>query len=192
MLSRITKIILIISAVLVMTVGATGAYFSDTKVISGNVFSTGTWSNLVINEVYFNLAEEHGREGKNEWIEIYNNGTEPINLKGYALQSTMGYFPITTNAVWIPPKGFALVSHDAQTWKIWEISKETPTVNLPGNYAKADWLLAGGDCLYLKDNSAEVVDEVCWGGDVPAGSSYSRITPGSFEGWITKTPDPGF
>jgi len=186
----ISSVFLILIAIIV-SASVSLAFFSDVETSTTTSISTKSWNNLVINEVYFNLAEGHGREGKNEWIELYNRGDEPINLRGYAFESTVGNFPITTNAVLIPAKGFALISHNAQTWKIWDISKETPTVNLPGNYARDGWLLASGECLYLKDGSAKIVDSVCWDDTVPVGFSYSRISPGSFKGWQVQTPTPG-
>lgn len=47
MKSKLTKSIFLIAVVSTFLVGSSGAYFSDTAVVSGNQFSTGTWNKTV-------------------------------------------------------------------------------------------------------------------------------------------------
>jgi predicted ribosomally synthesized peptide with SipW-like signal peptide len=80
---KIATSFLVLSAVLVMTIGATGAYFSDANVITGNVFSTGTWS-----EVYQWCSPGYWRQTHHlaSWDAT---GYSPNSLFSEAI----GYFP---------------------------------------------------------------------------------------------------
>jgi hypothetical protein len=48
-------------------------------------------AHLVINEV---LANPAGDEGRSEWVELVNDGTQAVELDGYALVDTGGSFPL--------------------------------------------------------------------------------------------------
>lgn len=199
MLNRTKKLLLIFLVMIFFGVGATSSYFSDSKIVTGNVFSTGSWESLVINEVYFNIAETHGEEGKNEWIEIYNKGKNSVNLKGFVIENKEGSFTITTNSVWVPAGGTALISHNSGTWRFWEVPKNIPTVNLPGNFGSNDWLINSGDHLILKNPAGAILSAVSWGDDktycnlptVLAGNSLSFVGPASCNYLENNPPTPG-
>jgi predicted ribosomally synthesized peptide with SipW-like signal peptide len=199
MSNKITKSLFLIGAAAFLSVGSSGAYFSDTAVISGNVFSTGTWSqHLVINEVYYdtgtrtfndkNTSKVEG-EGKNEWIEIYNPTDTAVSLKNWTLTENSGVEYKITENVSIPAKGFALISHDNDTWKFWgEFEGENiVTINLGGKVDNG-WLNNDGDVVILRDGQGTVIDQMCYGTnktiynpaspDAPQGQSLERNPKG--------------
>jgi len=171
MKSKLTKSIFLIAVVSTFLVGSSGAYFSDTAVVSGNQFSTGTWDkHIVINEVYYdtgvsffpngnnNKSEE---EGKNEWIELYNPNDIAINIKDWTITDNFYTKTINPNAS-IPAHGFALLSHDNDTWHFWgdPSGSNIVTINLTGS---TDWLSNGGDRVILKNASGVTVDQMSYG-----------------------------
>lgn len=191
---------------LVGTIGFSGAYFSDAKVVSGNTFSTGYWiaDHLVINEVYYygnSKGNKHGHEDddeyrhpvrydekeksdKSEWIELYNPTNEAINLKGYTIVTSETVHKITATR-WLRAGGFMLVSHDSSTWHQWD-NPNAEKINLGGCPEK--WFKDTGDSIILKDKGENLVDQLSYGDDlsvfdpsiplVSDGHSFERKTPG--------------
>ena len=158
---------------------------------------------IVINEVFYDVDGDHGSEDKNEWIELYNNTGQPINLKNWSLESSFGTKIINSNT-YIPPHGFTLLSHDNSTWaKYWD-DKGAVTVQLAGSKA---WLDNSGDQLTLKDADGDEIDFVAWEEgyddsypawslDASGGQSIGREQAGvdndSPEDWeMLEDPNPG-
>lgn len=209
---NILKSLFIIFAVLVASVGATGSYFSDQVSVVGNQFSTGYWSNVVINEVYYDVDARtypHGdgvkteEEGKNEWIELYNPNSFAINIKNWNITDNYQTFTINPN-VSIPAYGFVLLSHDNDTWHFWG-DPSVLTINLGGSFG-GGWLGNDGDRVILKNSSGDIVDQMSYGTDitilnpsatdVAPGHSLERSPVGFDSDWFTDfvervTPTPG-
>lgn len=125
---------------------------------------------LVINKVYYNVDCEHGSDPKNEWVELYNPTAEPINLKKWELCNHNKCEIINPN-VDIPAFGYALVSHDASTWKYWEIPAGVLKINsLGGQYVR---LNNDADMLILKNKDGDIVDQMNWGIPNPGWPNYN-------------------
>jgi len=210
---NILKSLFIVFAVLAASVGATGSYFSDEARISGNQFSTGYWSNVVINEVYYDVDARtypHGdgvkteEEGKNEWIELYNPNNFAVDIKDYKIGNSSREFTINPN-VSIPAHGFALLSHDNDTWHFWG-DPSVLTINLGGSVG-AGWLKNNGDYVYLKDKADNIIDDMSYGinttafspscPDVSVGHSLERNPDGkdtnSASDFVDRvSPTPGY
>jgi len=189
----------------------TNAYFSDVIVIEGNTFSmadvwpppTPTPASVVINEVYYDVKDDdtRGTENKNEWIELYNNSNNPVNLKDWSLVEGAGTVKNINPNVSIPAKGFIVLSHDHSTWSLyWSLPSGVSSINLTGS---GEWLNNGGDKLILKNDKEEEVDLVAWGSYVPGwnlnandGKSIARKIKGvdtdSPDDWgVLDNPNPG-
>ena len=82
-MKSIIKSILTITAVLVLSVGVTSAYFTDQKSGSPNIFSTGTVTVMIGPHVVTGGSEFV--PGSEYEIEFYvtNIGTLPVEVKGY-------------------------------------------------------------------------------------------------------------
>lgn len=61
------------------------------------LFSTQVYANLIINEVMYNPSTGQGSDSDMEWIELFNNGTEIINLSNYALDGNSLSGMLNTN-----------------------------------------------------------------------------------------------
>lgn len=72
-----------ILAALFIGTSFTGAYFSDSLVVSGNTLITGDWpGKATISEVLYNPV---GTDTGLEWIEIHNTGGSNLPMAGYVL-----------------------------------------------------------------------------------------------------------
>lgn len=183
----IFKSLFILVAAVAISIGATGSYFSDQASVVGNQFSTGYWSNVVINEVYYDVDAAHDIEGKNEWIELYNPTPDPINLKNYTIEDNSGITRTIHSNTIIPAFGLAIISKDASTWALYwtmpPLSVKIALGLLIGNGLATD-----GDRVILKNAAGTIVDQMGYGTDtaiwdpavlgVAEGHSLERVSPG--------------
>jgi hypothetical protein len=206
------KLVFLLGVVAFTAASYSGAYFSDTVTLRGNSFTAGAWdtteNKIIINEVYYNVGNRTFEstsnaesEGKNEWIELYNPGSEAVNIKGYEIQTTIQSFTVNAN-VSVPALGYALLSHDANTWHFWSVptGDKIVTINLGGS--PDDWLANSGDTVQLMNTDGNPVDEVTYGSGgvningLLVGQSIQRIetahdtdTPSDWK--INPSPNPG-
>lgn len=152
----------VISAILMIAVTATGAYFSDSATINDNTVSLGSWAEPAINEIYSNPAT-----GMVEWIELKNNRPVAISLSGYSIEDNTAI-----------PKNLSVYSIAASGYLVLEKGTDF-----------SFGLNNSGDMLILKKVSV-IVDKVSYGdypdGNVadnaPApgyGESVARVSDGS-------------
>lgn len=138
-----------------------GGGFNDIEEID-NTITAGVWQKIVINKVYYDPDDGHSGEGterKYEWIELYNPTDEDVDLKKWIICDNTQCATIDNNVV-IPSLGYALVVHDAEIWKYWEIIDGAVfTYTLSGNFAMAN----DADMLLLKNASSTIVDQMNWG-----------------------------
>ncbi len=118
-------------------------------------------SAIVINEVY--------STGDPDWVEIYNQTDEDVNMKGYKISD--GYEPKYTieGDQIVPANGFLVLP----------IDKEIMGFSLSSN----------GESFSIWNSSDELLDQI----DFPAletGISYGRETDGA-DNWIKMVPSPG-
>ncbi len=139
-----------------------GKGFSDSETISNTIMS-GTWENfadhLVINKVYYDVDSEHGVEKRNEWIELFNPTDEDINIKKWKICNHNKCVRINASTT-IEAGAYILVSHDASTWKYWEVPDDVQTINALGGKFEMD---NNADMLILKDKQKNIIDQMNWG-----------------------------
>ncbi len=95
-----------------------------------------------------------------EWIELFNNGSTPIDLTGWRLVSSDGTPDIALSGV-IPPGGYFLLERD-----------QNAIIDIPADLIYAGALSDEGESLSLYDPSSNLVDSANGnGGAWPAGNS---------------------
>lgn len=163
-------------------------------------------SGIVINEVYYDVdVGNKGDEGKNEWVELYNNSDTPVSLQNWSLTDNAGTKNITSNTI-IGAHDYLVVSHDNSTCANHWGCDTTKHINLGGSPGSG-WLNNGGDYLILKDSGDTEVDFVAWedgysnshpAWDINAGDgeSIARKTAGDdtdlVNDWeVLSNPNPG-
>lgn len=186
-------------AILFMTTSFTGAYFSDTVAVSGNSFETGSWgvppstpARMVVNEVYYDVDASHGTtEPDYEWVELYNAGGNPENIKNWSITDNSNTRIITANDLSVAPGEFVLISKTNNTWNYWGIDPNSPPAGVhivALNYSIGGGLSNTEDKLILKNSTVVPVDQISYGTDtsilnpsipdVSAGHSISRSPNG--------------
>jgi len=146
--------------------------FSDVEEI-GNRILAGQWGEeLLINKVYYDVDDNHGKESKNEWIEIYNPTDKDISFKDWQICNKEDCKSIHSD-VSIPALGFALLSHDGSTWSLyWEVPDGVLKINL-GGLINDGWLDNEADSLILKNPEDVIVDQMNWGIPNPEWPNYN-------------------
>lgn len=135
--------------------------------------------NLVINEIMASnrntVQDENGDAA--DWIELYNGGTQAVDLSGYSLSDdTLNVRKWSVNEGSIPAGGYQL---------IFASDKDRRADILHANFK----LSASGETLLLSDPSGTVIDRVA----IPVSAadiSYGRIADGTAT-WVFQQPTPG-
>ncbi len=144
---------------------------------------------VVINEVYYDVDASHGSEGTNEWIELYNPTSGPVNLKDYSIVDNSGIARTIHSNTYIPSNGYAVISKDASTWALyWTMPASSVKIELGSIIGNG--LANTGDRVILKDANGDIVDQMGYGADtavwnpacpdVPEGHSLAR-SPAGFD-----------
>jgi hypothetical protein len=138
--------------------------------------------NLVINEIITSnsnvITDDDG--SYEDWVEIYNSGSESINLLGYGLSDNSNYFKWVFPEYSIQPNEYLL---------IWCSNKDrtNPSLPLHTNFA----ISSGGETITLTQPNGTIVDQIP-AIVIPQNHSYGRQTDGSTNFIIFPIPTPGF
>lgn len=107
-----------------------------------------------------------------EWIELYNRSSEPVDLAGWKLGGGIRYgFPDTAS---IPSGGYLVIAKDAAA-----LSLKHPSSTILGDYSNR--LGNGGDLVVLEDPDGNPVDEVRyydsgkWHGEADGGGASLEL-----------------
>ncbi len=141
-------------------------------------------SSIIINEIaWMGSSPQNGETSSaaanNEWIELKNRGTAPVNLDGWSLWAQDGT-PSIALAGSIEAGGFFLL-------------ERTNDNTVPG--ITADMIYTGalsnsGEKLILKDGQGVIMDTVDAASGWSAGSAETKETMQQRDGWITAPATP--
>lgn len=127
--------------------------------LSKNIFAQ-----VVINEFLPNPID-----GENEWVELYNLGSETASLSGWLLTDT--------------------ANHDKPLDSLGTINLGDFVVY---EYTGDGWLNnSGGETLYLKNNSGTVADSYFYSNDPGVGKSFGRSPDGTSNWIVFANPSKG-
>jgi len=104
--------------------------YNDTEKVHSSVSSGG----LVINKVYYDVISDgsRGEEGANEWIEIYNQTGQSVDISSWRLCDNLFCNTVPTSTE-IPGNGFAVISSATSTWDYWKVPSEIVKIGIPPN-----------------------------------------------------------
>ncbi len=161
---------------------------------SNALFATSTLPpspHVILNEV---LANPLGPEPQQEWVELYNDGSLPVDLDGYLLADLGGETLLP--AALLAPGAFALIvnegfveddGHDVAPFAGTLILR-VPKLGQAG-------LTNAGEPLSLRDAAGAVVSRFPAGPKTKAGMSLSRRSPEAPDlspaGFVQAAPSPG-
>jgi len=165
----VTKLILILTDALLILSGCT----IDEKIVD-NSKPQPTVHYLFINEFMASnvaaFADKHGNYG--DWVEIYNAGTNEIDLGGYYLtdshyadgDSAWYLIPATApDSTTVPAGGYLIFWFDS--------SPQSGVRHVNQSLSKK------GDAIYLIDAQQSIVDSIVFGAQ-KTDTSYARVTDG--------------
>lgn len=147
--------------------------------VLGILLPDGVRAAVQINEVAWMGTSDNANA---EWIELYNDGVEPVNLSGWTV-TTSGTAPVITLSGTVGAGGFYLL-------------ERTSDASVPG--ISADQIYTGalsnaGLILFLKNAGGSIIDQVEGGTNwsTIGGDNVTKHTPQrSGSGWITAAPTP--
>lgn len=140
-------------------------------------------ANILINEIMY---DADGTDTDREWIELYNSGTESIDLSGYKFFEANSNHGLTLEEgdKNISPSGYAVIVQDKVKFK-------TDYPNFSGSIFRASFSLNNeGEALSIKDPDLNVVDSYSYlstTGGVGDGKSLQKVS-GT---WVSGAPTPG-
>lgn len=149
---------------------------------------------IIINEIMYDAS---GTDTNHEWIELFNNGTTPVDITGWKLfenDSNHGITPITASLV--APGGYAIIADNANQFKI-----DYPNVTVP-LFDTTMSLSNTGETFALKNATLATVDQVTYESSLGAtgnGNSLNRVatlfveaqaTPGLVNSTAVSNPPP--
>lgn len=105
-------------------------------------------TNIVINEIMYDAPSDQGRA---EYIELYNRGTETVDLSGWEISDGVRFdFPTGTT---IAPGAYLVIAADADC-----LAAAHGAIPVIGNWRGG--LRDGGELLRIEDQNGNLVDEV--------------------------------
>jgi len=109
-----------------------------------------------------------GIEPANEWVELYNQTNQPINVNGWSLcDDAVCESLFTAGTSTIPPQGYAVVTGASSTWNFWNVPTDIVQIVIPDGTV-GNGLDNDADMLLLKRPSDQlVIDQMNYG--VPDG-----------------------
>jgi hypothetical protein len=132
----------------------------------GTVASRG---DVFINEVQYNPLQS-GADTAYEWLELYNNCSEMIELVGWGIRDNGGYDVIPSMN--ISAHGFAVLA-----------ATDNFSVNFQDYSGAIEFVSDGrignglgneGDLLVLTDSSGDIIDELSYGSDITINTSWMK------------------
>ena len=149
-----------------------GEYYGGTTATREAMNDPALNTSIVINEI---MADPPSDSRNGEFVELYNRGTEAVNLNGWSFSDGIS-FSFNGNAT-IAPGGYLVVGANATY-----LASAYPGINVAGEFTGT--LANEGELLRLEDDQGNLVDEVDYaiGGDWPklakgGGSSLELIHP---------------
>ena len=109
-----------------------------------------------------------------DFVELYNYGTAPINIEGWGFSDSEGSIATTAPDTMIPPGGFLILWYTGETNGFPEIDAK---------------LSSGGETVYGEDSSGTMVFSVSFDAQ-DEDVSYGRYPDGS-DTWQQMNPTPG-
>ena len=162
------------------TGGAGGAAATDGATATGGAAPDTTYAKVIVNEVVASntagITDEAG--GTGDWLELYNPGSETVNLEGYFITDRL-----SEPQRWALPAG--LVIPPGAVLMLWADSDEEQGPNHIGFNLNRD-----AEGVYISDPAGTLFDGVEWTA-APRDHSLARFPDGTGEFAWCAAPTPG-
>jgi hypothetical protein len=161
--------------------------YDNTYAANNGGNATAANTKIRINEVFFAVDSAHGSAPANQFVELYNDDNNTIDLSSWTLYNSSGTNLIPTGT-FIPPGAYAVIIAASSTQGYWNIPTGVKVITVGATIGGG--LSAPGDHVVLRQGtSGAIIDSVSWGTDTQAlnpavqvvttGHSIVRKSPGS-------------
>jgi cardiolipin synthase len=153
-------------------------------------------TSILINEVMYHPTEN---EGTNEWIELYNPSSEPIDLTGWTIADEKETDSLQADSnngdgtTMIPPEGYAIITDFGTTvYQTFQVDEHAVRLVVDDSTLCGYGLNNQQEKLILMDTTSTIIDAMEWGAsydDVPDAPA-SLVVKGHTLARIQNTEDP--
>lgn len=143
--------------------------FSQIPMTDGGILSANS---VVLNE-FMACPHSSCTEADGEWIELFNNTNDWINLSGWIIENNCGQ-EITLTTYLLPPGGYYVLAASGD---------ESLNGGLTPNFVYSNFTIHDSGMIALKSNPRMLIDEIEYNTSWPiqTGFSCERINPG----WVS-------
>lgn len=121
-----------------------------------------------------------------EWIELYNDSDESVDLSGWKLYEAGGDTLVFTFTKSIQGRAYLVLERTTAG-----TPDPLPTINDEAGTFGGSGLANSGELLVLKDQTGETIQTLAFSGGWPAGDSESKQTmQWNGSSWVTASPTP--
>ena len=142
-------------------------------------------ASVVINEIMYDLE---GADGGREWVEVFNNGSEAVDLSGWRLYEAdvnhkINLIKETDNFI-LPANAFAIIADDAAKFL-------TDWPNFSGVIFSSSFSLSNtGENLILRDSELADIDNISYDSRQGANGDSNSLQKIN-SNWVAIKPTPG-
>ncbi len=144
---------------------------------------------IIINEI---MADPFADETLNEWVELYNNGNEAINVSSWVIgddndNDTIQGGLYNNEGTIIPALGYAIITDDAtRVYNNFNVSNDAVRLYVD-DASVGNGLGNDGETIYIYDNNHNLIDKKAYN-ETTEDLSWSYINNSLFK----SNPTPGF
>ncbi len=171
---------------------------NDQNITAHFIQGSTSVGDLVINEINYNSSDQLN---SGDWVELYNNTSEPIDLSAWYFEDESEYFNLPVNTI-IQPNEYLVLVEDSLKFKT--IFQDVD--NYIGSFGKSLFgsfkLNNGGELIRINNADASFKDEVHYDDLIPwpeladgYGPTLQLIHPDMdnalAESWVSQAANPG-
>src|SRR3989338_11495697 len=145
-----------------------------------------SFASVIINEIMYDVS---GTDSGREWVEVYNSGSDSVDLTGWKFLESVGAsnhgLSVVSGSLTISANGFAVISNDTTKFLLdWPV--------FSGNLLKASFASFNNTSgtLLLKDNTGTVIDQTTYDSSLGASGDGNSLQKSGLS-WISALPTPG-
>jgi hypothetical protein len=144
-------------------------------------FPQGANSEILINEVQWNPLLS---ESTAEFVELWNSGTDTLDLEGYQLGDSLDWDPLQSSGMgfFLPPRGWALVLDPAYTNEYEDLLPDSCLIlfNGDGAFGHGGWSNSRVVSISLFNENEDLVDRLHSDPTIEPGLSFERFRDQDF------------
>ena len=154
------------------------------------LFSKVTLADIILNEIFPNPITD---ESLNEWIELYNDGENTVNVSNWVIGDDKDNDTLTGGLYYgagtvIPAKGFAVITDsETRVYNNFDVSPNAIKLYIDDSSITDYGLSNSGETIYLYNSDNELIDSVTYE-EVDDEKSFTLI-----DGlWVETEPSIGY